>query len=77
MTSEGIAVDGENAVTRWFGEDFGRLHPLLQTLHRHDGTLRGPVILWFAHGRAGAMGRRLHGISASRMLLVNIISKSK
>ena len=59
MTSEGIAVDGENAVTKWFGKDFGRLHPLLQALHRHDGTLRGPVTLWFAQGRAGAMGRRL------------------
>jgi hypothetical protein len=59
MTLEASPADGENAVTKWFGEDFGRLHPLLQTLHRRDSTLRGEVTLWFAQGRAGAMGRRL------------------
>jgi hypothetical protein len=59
MTLEVSPADGENAVTKWFGEDFGRLHPLLQTLHRRDSTLRGQVTLWFAQGRAGAMGRRL------------------
>ena len=59
MTLESCAADGENAVMKWFGEDFDRLHPLLQTLHRQDSALRGEVTLWFGVGRAGAMGRRL------------------
>ena len=59
MTLEASAADGDSAVMKWFGEDFDRLHPLLQTLHRQDSTLSGEVTLWFGAGRAGAMGRRL------------------
>jgi hypothetical protein len=59
MASDGSTVQDGNAVTTWFGEGFGLLHPLLQDLHRRDGTLRGPVTLWFGPGSAGAMGRRL------------------
>jgi hypothetical protein len=50
---------GENAVTTWFGESFGSLHPRLQALHRGNGKLRGPVTFWFGQGVAGAFGRRL------------------
>jgi len=49
----------ENAVTRWFGPQFGRLHPLLQQLHRHGGTLRGTADIELGRGLAGWIGRRL------------------
>jgi hypothetical protein len=49
----------ENAVTRWFGPQFGRLHPLLQELHRRGGTLHGTVEVDFGRGVAGWVGRRL------------------
>jgi len=57
--ANGTEAAGPNAVVRWFGADFARLHPLLQDLHRRDGTLRGKVALWFGPGSSGAMGRRL------------------
>jgi hypothetical protein len=46
-------------VSEWFGPDFERLHPLLQSLHQHGGKLRGPVDIGFGHGLAGVAGRRL------------------
>jgi len=49
----------ENAVTRWFGPQFERLHPLLQELHRHGGRLRGEVVIERGRGIAGWIGRRL------------------
>ena len=49
----------ENAVTRWFGPQFGRLHPLLQALHRRGGTLRGIVDIQLGRGLAGRIGRRI------------------
>jgi len=59
MTSTRMeAIDG-NSVTAWFGEEFSRLHPLLQALHRDSGRLGGPVSLQFGRGLAGALGRHL------------------
>ncbi|MBI3897611.1 MAG: DUF4166 domain-containing protein [Gammaproteobacteria bacterium] len=49
----------ETVVTRWFGPQFDRLHPLLQDLHRHGGTLRGIVTIDLGRGVAGWIGRRL------------------
>jgi hypothetical protein len=49
----------ENAVTRWFGLEFGRLHPLLQALHRRGGKLRGTIDVEVGRGLAGGVGRRL------------------
>jgi hypothetical protein len=48
----------DTAVSHWFGPAFGRLHPLLQDLHRHGGTLRGPIAIRFGRGVAGVAGRR-------------------
>lgn len=50
----------ENSVTRWFGEDFERLDPLLQDLHRYGGVLVGDVqILFGRSGIAKFLGKRL------------------
>lgn len=46
-----------NPVEAWFGADFPRLHPLLQDLHRHGGTLAGPVAIRLGRGLAGWLGR--------------------
>jgi hypothetical protein len=46
-------------VTRWFGSQFHQLHPLLQTLHRDGGRLRGRVAIHTGRGVAGWIGRRL------------------
>jgi hypothetical protein len=46
-------------VSDWFGPAFAQLHPLLQSLHRHGGKLRGPVGIGFGRGLAGIAGRRL------------------
>lgn len=46
-------------VSHWFGPAFGRLHPLLQALHREGGTLDGHVELEFGNGAAGWIGRRI------------------
>ncbi|WP_460731892.1 DUF4166 domain-containing protein [Lysobacter tyrosinilyticus] len=46
-------------MTRWFGEDFARLHPALQALHREGGTLSGAVTITTGRGFAGALGRRM------------------
>ena len=48
-----------NAVTRWFGSHFSELHPLLQTLHRNGGHLKGVVDIELGKGLAGWFGRRL------------------
>lgn len=48
-----------NAATHWFGPEFARLHPLLQTLHRHGGALAGEIDLHTGTGLAGVLGRRL------------------
>jgi hypothetical protein len=46
----------ESIVSRWFGRtQFEQLHPLLQTLHREGGGLRGPVDIHIT----GWLGRRL------------------
>ena len=49
----------QNVVTRWFGPEFSRLHPLLQRLHQHGGNLHGTVAVQYGQGLAGWIGRRL------------------
>ena len=49
----------QSLVETWFGGAFGRLDPLLQSLHRHGGVLTGPVDIRFGRGWAGWLGRRL------------------
>lgn len=49
----------ENVVTRWFGGQFARLHPLIQDLHRHGGRLSGEVEIETGQGLGAAVGRRL------------------
>lgn len=43
----------------WFGEHFRQLHPLLQALHTHGGSLAGPLQLDFGTGLAGIIGKRI------------------
>ena len=43
----------ENPTVTWFGPHFKRLHPLLQSLHRDGGILRGQVELKVGKGVAG------------------------
>lgn len=59
MTSTFTQAHDGNAVTMWFGENFNRLHPLLQALHRRGGKLSGPVALRFGTGLTGVLGHRL------------------
>lgn len=55
-----MTTDTDDTVaSAWFGSNFTRLDPLLQSIHRHGGLLRGPVAVSFGHGLAGAMGRRI------------------
>ncbi len=49
--------EAANPVPAWFGTRFGQLHPLLQTLHQHGGTLRGTVQLGMADGWSGRLAR--------------------
>ena len=48
-----------NAVENWFADDFGKLHPLLQALHRKGGRLHGTVDIEIPKGVSGLLGRRL------------------
>ena len=50
---------GNTPASRWFGPRFHELHPLLQALHLHGGTLRGIVEIRTGQGIAGWIGRRL------------------
>lgn len=59
MTAAATQEEDGNAVTAWFGDGFGRLHPLLQALHRDSGRLSGPIDLQFGRGLAGLVGRRI------------------
>lgn len=47
------------STSQWFGDTFSELHPLLQQLHLHGGSLTGDVTLQFGKGIAGWLGRRL------------------
>ncbi len=38
---------------KWFGEYFTALHPLIQELHTHGGSLTGDVKIKFGSGLAG------------------------
>lgn len=46
-------------VEAWFGTGFDALDPLLQSLHRHGGTLEGAIDIRLGGGLAGRLGRRL------------------
>lgn len=48
-----------NGVEHWFAAGFSQLDPLLQDLHRHGGSLEGPVTIHLASGLAGWLGKRL------------------
>lgn len=52
-------IEPDTAVSRWFGQRFGELHPLLQQLHRSGGALSGEVEIRIGSGVAGWIGRRL------------------
>ncbi len=46
-------------VERWFGDGFAQLHPEIQRLHRHGGTLSGVVRVRHGRGIAGWLGARI------------------
>lgn len=46
-------------VRDWFGDDFAKLHPLLQHIHLHGGQLAGAIEIDIPGGLAGYVGRRL------------------
>lgn len=48
-----------NSVVNWFGDEFTKLHPVLQELHRSGGRLHGRVRIEIPQGVAGVLGRRL------------------
>lgn len=49
----------QNPVVRWFGPRFQDLHPGLQALHQHGGTLAEPIEIRRGRGLAGQAGLRL------------------
>lgn len=49
----------DSVVSRWFGAEFERLHPLLQALHLHGGTLSGPVEIALGRGPARPFGHAI------------------
>ncbi len=46
-------------VQHWFDNQFNKLDPLLQQLHRQGGQLAGDIELSYGSGIAGVVGRRL------------------
>ena len=46
-------------VSKWFGDSFAELHPLLQKLHNEGGSLSGAVDIKVGAGIAGFIGKRL------------------
>ena len=62
MTSAPVSntAHARSIVSRWFGPHFADLHPQLQALHLHGGTLRGTVAITIGTGFLAAwLGRRL------------------
>ena len=49
----------DSVVSRWFGAEFRRLHPLLQALHLHGGVLAGPIEIALGRGLARPFGRAI------------------
>ena len=49
----------DSVVSRWFGAEFERLHPLLQALHLRGGTLAGPIEIALGRGLARPFGQAL------------------
>jgi Domain of unknown function (DUF4166) len=49
----------QTIVEAWLGDEFDKLHPLLQRLHQNGGVLSGQVEVSFGQGIAGLLGRRL------------------
>lgn len=47
------------ATQQWFGEYFSQLHPSLQKLHTHGGSLSGDVQIEFGTGISGFFGRKM------------------
>ncbi|MCG8493954.1 MAG: DUF4166 domain-containing protein [Sneathiellales bacterium] len=45
-------------VSRWFGNAYSRLHPVLQELYSEGGILKGVVALSYGGGIAGWLGRK-------------------
>jgi hypothetical protein len=54
-----VPLAEESPAARWFGAHFEQLHPLLQRLHCHGGTLAGEVTIRAGMGIAAWFGRRL------------------
>ena len=52
-------MDTNNPIIQWFGNDFSKLHPLIQDLHNKGGHLTGPVKISLGKGIAGVIGKRL------------------
>lgn len=58
-----------SATSRWFGDAFLQLHPLLQQLHIIGGTLHGDIDVFIGQGLAGVVGRKFAkkaGVTAGR-----------
>ena len=49
----------DSVVSRWFGAEFERLHPLLQALHLHGGVLAGPIERALGRGLARPFGQAI------------------
>lgn len=54
-------MSGTNStlVEKWFGQNFSKLHPLLQELHKSGGRLSGSAEINYGSGLAGLIGSRL------------------
>lgn len=59
MNDPAIHVSPPGAAQAWFGDAFGRLHPLLQQLHTGEAMLEGVIAIETGRGVAGFVGRRL------------------
>ena len=58
-TSTSYSSASNELVKNWFGSQFNDLHPRLQHLHLHGGTLNGDVNIQYGKGLAGLIGKRL------------------
>ena len=49
----------KNVTETWFGNNFLELHPKIQKLHSHGGTLTGEVNVEYGAGLGKMLGKRL------------------
>ena len=49
----------KNVTETWFGKNFSELHPKIQKLHSHGGTLTGEVNVEYGEGLGKMLGKRL------------------